>query len=187
MAGKEHKEFAVTKTVTLTDSTDHPVQMPLVDGTLGPACIDIGNLYRETGHFTFDPGFAATAACKSAITFIDGDKGVLLYRGYPIEQLAEKSRFLEVAYLLLEGELPTAVQMAKFEDTVTHHTMMHESLKNFLHGFHYDAHPMAMLCASIASLSAFYHDTTNNEDPDQRKLAAIRLIAKLPKIGRAHV
>ena len=172
------------KNATLT-AADRSVSLPLVEGSQGPSCIDIGSLYRETGHFTFDPGFAATAACKSAITFIDGDKGVLLYRGYPIEQLAEKSRFLEVAYLLLEGELPTAVQMAKFEDTVTHHTMMHESLKNFLHGFHYDAHPMAMLCASIASLSAFYHDTTNNEDPDQRKLAAIRLIAKLPTIAAA--
>ena len=162
------------KNATLT-AADRSVSLPLVEGSQGPSCIDISPLYRETGHFTFDPGFAATAACKSAITFIDGDKGVLLYRGYPIEQLAEKSRFLEVAYLLLEGELPTAREMAKFEDAVTHHTMMHESVKNFLHGFHYDAHPMAMLCAAIASLSAFYHDTIDNEDPAQRK------------IGRAHV
>ena len=164
---------------------DRSASLPLVEGSQGPGCVDIAPLYRETGHFTFDPGFAATAACKSAITFIDGEKGVLLYRGYPIEQLAEKSRFLEVAYLLLEGELPNAARMAEFEDAVTHHTMMHESLKNFLRGFHYDAHPMAMLCASIASLSAFYHDTTNNEDPEQRKLAAIRLIAKLPTIAAA--
>jgi len=170
--------------VTLT-TPDHSVSLPLVEGSQGPSCVDIASLYRETGHFTFDPGFAATAACKSAITFIDGEKGVLLYRGYPIEQLAEKSRFLEVAYLLLEGELPSAEQMHAFEDQVTHHTMMHESVKNFLHGFHYDAHPMAMLCASVASLSAFYHDTTDNEDPAQRKLAAIRLIAKMPTLAAA--
>ena len=170
--------------VTLT-TPDHSVSLPLVEGSQGPSCIDIAPLYKETGHFTFDPGFAATAACKSAITFIDGEKGVLLYRGYPIEQLAEQSRFLEVAYLLLEGELPNAEQMHAFEDQVTHHTMMHESVKNFLHGFHYDAHPMAMLCASVASLSAFYHDTTDNSDPAQRKLAAIRLIAKMPTLAAA--
>lgn len=174
-----------SKTVTLTDAADRSVQLPLVDGTLGPACIDISDLYKETGHFTYDPGFAATAACKSAITFIDGEKGVLLYRGYPIEQLAEKSSFLEVAYLLLEGELPTPKQFGAFEDQVTHHTMMHESLKYFLHGFHHDAHPMAMLCGAIASLSAFYHDHLDNDDPAQRKLAAIRLIAKMPTIAAA--
>ena len=185
MGRKEHEEFAVTKTVTLTDGADHSVQMPLVDGTLGPACIDIGKLYKETGHFTYDPGFAATAACKSAITFIDGEKGVLLYRGYPIEQLAEKSSFLEVAYLLLEGELPTPAQFGAFEDAVTHHTMMHESLKSFLHGFHHNAHPMAILCGAIASLSAFYHDNLDITDPSQRKLAAIRLIAKTPTIAAA--
>ncbi len=170
--------------ITLT-AADRSVSLPLVHGSLGPSCIDIAALYRDTGHFTYDPGYAATASCKSAITYIDGDKGVLLYRGYPIEQLAEQSRFLEVAYLLLEGELPTVAQMTKFEDAVTHHTMMHESLKNFLHGFHYDAHPMAMLCASIASLSAFYHDTLDINDPAQRKLAAIRLIAKMPTIAAA--
>ncbi|MBS0383596.1 MAG: citrate synthase [Proteobacteria bacterium] len=159
--------------------------LPLVEGSQGPSCIDITNLYRETGHFTFDPGFGATGSCKSAITFIDGEKGVLLYRGYPIEQLAQKSNFLEVAYLLLEGELPNAAQFTEFEHAITHHTMMHESVKNFLHGFHYDAHPMAMLCASIASLSAFYHDTANPNDPEQRKLAAIRLIAKMPTIAAA--
>jgi len=173
-----------SNTVTLNDA-DRSAQLPLVEGTLGPACIDIAGLYKDTGHFTYDPGFAATAACKSAITYIDGDQGVLLYRGYPIEQLAEKSSFLEVAYLLLEGELPTAAQFGAFEDQVTHHTMMHEAVKNFLHGFHYDAHPMAMLCAAIASLSAFYHDTNDNEDAGQRKLAAIRMIAKMPTIAAA--
>jgi len=174
----------VSKTVSLT-SADHAAQLPLVEGTLGPSCIDIGGLYKDTGHFTYDPGFAATAACKSAITYIDGEKGVLLYRGYPIEQLAEKSNFLEVAYLLLEGELPSPAQFGAFEDQVTHHTMMHESLKYFLHGFHHDAHPMAMLCGAIASLSAFYHDNLDNDDPAQRKLAAIRLIAKMPTIAAA--
>ena len=169
---------------TLT-TADRSVSLPLVEGTQGPSCIDVASLYHETGHFTFDPGFGATAACKSAITFIDGEKGILLYRGYPIEQLAEKSRFLEVAYLLLEGELPTAAQMSDFEHAVTHHTMMHEAVRNFLRGFHYDAHPMAMLCASIASLSAFYHDTNDNNDPAQRKLAAIRLIAKMPTLAAA--
>ncbi|TAN08458.1 MAG: citrate synthase [Rhodanobacteraceae bacterium] len=170
--------------VTLT-TADKSVSLPLVEGSQGPSCIDIASIYRATGHFTFDPGFAATAACKSAITFIDGEKGVLLYRGYPIEQLAAKSRFLEVAYLLLEGELPTPAQMHAFEDQVTHHTMMHESLKHFLRGFHYDAHPMAMLAATVASLSAFYHDAENPEDPAQRKLAAIRLIAKMPTLAAA--
>ncbi|MGH8152756.1 MAG: citrate synthase [Rhodanobacteraceae bacterium] len=164
---------------------DHSISLPLVEGSQGPSCVDISSLYRDSGHFTFDPGFAVTASCKSAITFIDGEKGVLLYRGYPIEQLAERSRFLEVAYLLLEGELPNKPQMASFEHDVTHHTMMHESLKNFLNGFHYDAHPMAMLAATVASLSAFYHDAANPEDPAQRKLAAIRLIAKMPTLAAA--
>ncbi|MEO7149694.1 MAG: citrate synthase [Rhodanobacteraceae bacterium] len=178
------KESSVPKTITLT-AADRATQLPLVDGTLGPSCIDIGTLYQDTGHFTYDPGFAATAACKSAITYIDGEKGILLYRGYPIEQLAEKSSFLEVAYLLLESELPNPQQFSAFEDQVTHHTMMHESLKYFLRGFHHDAHPMAMLCGSIASLSAFYHDTLDINDPAQRKLAAIRLIAKMPTIAAA--
>jgi citrate synthase len=179
------KEFPVpNQNVTLT-AAERSVTLPLVEGSQGPSCVDISSLYRETGHFTFDPGFAATASCKSAITFIDGEKGVLLYRGYPIEQLAERSSFLEVAYLLLEGELPTQAEMTKFEHAVTHHTMMHESLKNFLHGFHYDAHPMAMMCASIASLSAFYHDTLDIQDPAQRRLAAVRLLAKMPTIAAA--
>ncbi|HEX7324630.1 MAG TPA: citrate synthase [Rhodanobacteraceae bacterium] len=171
-------------TVSLTVA-DRSVSLPLVEGSQGPSCIDIASVYRETGHFTFDPGFAATASCKSAITFINGEKGILLYRGYPIEQLAEKSRFLEVAYLLMYGELPTSSQMNVFEDEVTHHTMIHESLKRFLTGFHYDAHPMAMLCAMVASLSAFYHDAANPEDPEQRHLAAVRLIAKMPTLAAA--
>jgi citrate synthase len=181
------KEYAVSdKTVKLTDeSSNKSTELPLVEPTMGPACVDISSLYKDTGHFTFDPGFAATASTKSAITFIDGDKGVLLYRGYPIEQLAENSSFLEVAYLLLNGELPGADEFETFEHHVTHHSMMHESLKNYFRGFHHDAHPMAMLCGAIASLSAFYHDDLEIEDPAQRKMAAIRLIAKMPTIAAA--
>ena len=174
------------KTVLLTDNASEKTStLPLVSGSLGEAAIDIGKLHKDLGYFTFDPGFVSTAATRSAITFIDGDKGVLLYRGYPIEQLAKNSNFLEVAYLLINGELPNATAFKAFEHEVTHHTMMHESLKNFLHGFHYDAHPMAMLCGSIASLSAFYHDTLDINDPEQRRLAAIRLIAKMPTIAAA--
>ncbi|HSX65731.1 MAG TPA: citrate synthase, partial [Pseudoxanthomonas sp.] len=134
---------------------------------------------------TYDSGFTATASCKSAITYIDGDNGVLLYRGYPIEQLAKQSSFLEVAYLLMNGELPTKAEFDAFDHEVTHHTMMHESLKNFLGGFRYDAHPMAMLAGTVASLSAFYHDTLDLEDPEQRRLAAIRLLAKMPTLAAA--
>lgn len=170
--------------VTL-NAGDKSVALPVLKPTLGNDCIDIARLTKETGLFTYDSGFTATASCKSAITYIDGDKGVLLYRGYPIEQLAAKSSFLEVAYLLMNGELPNAAEFAAFEDEVTHHTMMHESLKNFLGGFHYDAHPMAMLAGTVASLSAFYHDTLDLEDPEQRRLAAIRLLAKMPTLAAA--
>ncbi len=161
------------------------VELPVLKPTLGNDCVDVSRLTRETGLFTYDSGFTATASCKSAITYIDGEKGVLLYRGYPIEQLAEKSSFLEVAYLLMNGELPTREEFAKFEHDVTHHTMMHESLKNFLHGFHYDAHPMAMLAGTVASLSAFYHDTLDLDDPAHRRQAAIRLLAKVPTLAAA--
>ena len=161
------------------------VELPVLKPTLGNDCVDVSRLTRETGLFTYDSGFTATASCKSAITYIDGDKGVLLYRGYPIEQLAEKSSFLEVAYLLMNGELPTREEFAKFEHDVTHHTMMHESLKNFLHGFRYDAHPMAMLAGTVASLSAFYHDTLDLDDPAHRRQAAIRLLAKVPTLAAA--
>ena len=170
--------------VTL-NAGDKSVSLPVLRPTLGNDCVDISKLTRETGLFTYDSGFTATASCKSAITYIDGDNGVLLYRGYPIEQLAQHSSFLEVAYLLMNGELPSPGEFSKFEHEVTHHTMMHESLKNFLNGFHYDAHPMAMLAASVASLSAFYHDTLDLEDPEQRRLAAIRLLAKMPTLAAA--
>ncbi|MBP6798177.1 MAG: citrate synthase [Luteimonas sp.] len=161
------------------------VELPVLKPTLGNDCVNIARLTKETGLFTYDPGFTATASCKSAITYIDGDNGVLLYRGYPIEQLAQRSSFLEVAYLLMNGELPTKAEFGRFEDEVTHHTMMHESLKNFLNGFHYDAHPMAMLAGTVASLSAFYHEKLDLEDPEQRRQAAIRLLAKMPTLAAA--
>ena len=169
----------------ILNAGDKSVSLPVLRPTLGNDCVDISKLTRETGLFTYDSGFTATASCKSAITYIDGDNGVLLYRGYPIEQLAQHSSFLEVAYLLMNGELPSPGEFSKFEHEVTHHTMMHESLKNFLNGFHYDAHPMAMLAASVASLSAFYHDTLDLNDPEQRRQAAIRLIAKVPTLAAA--
>lgn len=170
--------------VTL-NAGDKSVVLPVLKPTLGNDCVDISKLTKETGLFTYDSGFTATASCKSAITYIDGDNGVLLYRGYPIERLAEKSSFLEVSYLLMNGELPTADEFKKFDHEVTHHTMMHESLKNFLGGFRHDAHPMAMLAGSVASLSAFYHDTLDLNDPEQRRQAAIRLIAKVPTLAAA--
>ena len=174
-----------TSVKLVDESTKQSTELPLISGTMGPSCVDVSALYKNTGHFTYDPGFASTASTKSAITFIDGEKGVLLYRGYPIEQLAAQSNFLEVSYLLLNGSLPKPEEFKAFEHEVSHHTMMHESLKNFFQGFHHDAHPMAMLAASVASLSAFYHDDLSVEDPADRKLAAIRLIAKMPTIAAA--
>lgn len=170
--------------VTL-NAGDKSVVLPVLKPTLGNDCIDIAKLPKETGCFTYDPGFTATAACKSAITYIDGDAGVLLYRGYPIEQLAKQSSFLEVAYLLMNGELPNKAQFDAFDHEVAHHTMMHEAFKNFLGGFRHDAHPMAMLVGMIGSMASFYHNTLDLEDPEQRRLAAIRLIAKVPTIAAA--
>ena len=164
---------------------DKSIAMPVLHPTLGQPCVDIAKLPKETGCFTYDPGFGATASCKSAITYIDGDAGVLLYRGYPIEQLAEKSSFTEVAYLLMHGELPNALQLSGFEHEVTHHSMMHEAFRTFLYGFRHDAHPMAMLTGMLGSLASFYHNDLNIEDPEQRRLAAIRLIAKIPTIAAA--
>ena len=164
---------------------DKSVTLPVQHPVLGAPCIDIARLPKETGCFTYDPGFTATASCKSAITYIDGDEGVLLYRGYPIEQLAEKSSFLEVAYLLMNGELPSAGEFDKFEHEVTHHTMMHEAYKSFLGGFRHDAHPMAMLVGMLGSMASFYHNDLDIDDPEQRRLAAIRLIAKVPTIAAA--
>jgi citrate synthase len=158
---------------------DYPVRA----GSIGPEVIDIRKLYGNTGRFTFDPGFTSTAACESKITYIDGDEGVLLHRGYPIEQLAEQSSFLEVAYLLLNGELPNQKEHDEFRYLITRHTMVHEQLATFYRGFRRDAHPMAIMCGVVGALSAFYHDSTDIHDPKQREIACHRLIAKMPTIA----
>ncbi|RMF66495.1 MAG: citrate synthase [Alphaproteobacteria bacterium] len=158
-------------------------ELPVLDGTLGPSVIDIRSLYKQSGMFTYDPGFTATASCESKITFIDGEKGELLYRGYPIEQLAERSDFMEVAYLLLFGELPTAKQKAQFVHDVTYHTMVHEQISFFYRGFRRDAHPMAVMVGVVGALAAFYHDSIDITDPHQRLIASYRLIAKMPTIA----
>ena len=178
------KKTTNRKTVTVTDNvTGKSSDMPMLDGTIGPQVIDIRKLYSDLGHFTFDPGFTATGSCESKITYIDGDKGELLYRGYPIEQLADKSDFMEVCYLLLYGELPTRDQKDNFVRTVTRHTMVHEQLTRFFSGFRRDAHPMAVMCGVVGALSAFYHDSTDISDPHQRMVASHRLIAKMPTIA----
>jgi citrate synthase len=175
---------AKSETVTLTDnSTGTQVTLPLISGSVGPKVIDIRKLYAETGHFTFDPGYTSTGSCESKITYIDGDNGVLLYRGIPIEELAEHSDFPETCYLLLNGELPTAAEKSKFERDITMHTMVHEQLSTFYRGFRRDAHPMAVMCGVVGALSAFYHDSTDIHDPAQRKIASYRLIAKMPTIA----
>ena len=162
------------------------VELPVLSGTAGPNVIDIRKLYAEADVFTYDPGFTSTASCESKITFIDGDAGVLLHRGYPIEQLAENSSFLEVCYLLLHGELPNAKEFAEFEHNITYHTMVHEQFDRFFQGFRRDAHPMAIMVGAVGALSAFYHDSTNIDDPEQRMISSHRLIAKMPTIaGRA--
>ncbi|MGI5014009.1 MAG: citrate synthase, partial [Janthinobacterium lividum] len=158
------------------------VDMPIYKGTIGPDVIDIRKLYGQTGKFTYDPGFMSTAACNSSITYIDGDKGELLYRGYPIEQLAVNCDFLETCYLLLNGELPNAAQKAEFENTVTRHTMIHEQMQFFFRGFRRDAHPMSVLVGTVGALASFYHDSLDINDPKQREISAIRLIAKLPTL-----
>ncbi|TMG84156.1 MAG: citrate (Si)-synthase [Betaproteobacteria bacterium] len=171
------------RNATLTFDDGSPsVTFPVMPGTIGPDVVDIRTLYGKTGKFTYDPGFLSTAACASKITYIDGDKGELLYRGYPIEQLAVQCDFLEVCYLLLQGELPTAQQKAEFVNTVTQHTMVHEQMSAFFRGFRRDSHPMAMLVGVVGSLSAFYHDSLDISDPYHRHVSAIRLIAKLPTL-----
>ena len=171
-------------TVTITlDGTNRSTSLPLLSGSLGPNVVDIRKLYGDLGIFTYDPGYGATASCESRITYIDGDAGVLLYRGYPIEQLAEKSDFVEVAYLLMYGDLPTAAQLEEFRKGVTYHTMVHEQLRRFFDGFRRDAHPMAVLCGVVGALAAFYHDNLDINDPHQREIAAFRLIAKVPTIA----
>jgi citrate synthase len=176
------KTGANTKTGQLSVG-DKNWSFPVYDGTVGPSVVDISKLYGSSGMFTYDPGFTSTASCESKITYIDGDEGILLYRGYPIEQLAEHGDFLETCYLLLYGELPTAGQKADFDRRVTNHTMVHEQMSRFFQGFRRDAHPMAVMVGSVGALSAFYHDSTDISDPHQRLVASIRMIAKMPTLA----
>ena len=169
-----------TATITLDGKT---IDLPVHHGTTGPDVVDIRKLYAEADVFTFDPGFTSTAACESGITYIDGDAGELLYRGYPIEQLAEQSSHLEVCYLLLYGELPTPAQLADFEGRVTRHTMVHEQMHYFFRGFRRDSHPMATMVGVVGAMSAFYHDSLDINDEWHREVSAIRMIAKLPTIA----
>ncbi|MCP3661625.1 MAG: citrate synthase [Gammaproteobacteria bacterium] len=173
------------KTMTLSSEDGRSIELPIITGTEGDPVVDIARLNSGMGVFTYDPGFVATASCRSAITFIDGDKGILRYRGYPIEQLAEKSSFLEVAHLLLYGDLPTPGELTRFEDIIRNHTMINERLKDFFNGFHYDAHPMAVMVGVVGSLSAFYHDSLDIHNPRHREISAHRLIAKMPTIAAA--
>ena len=170
---------------TLTSPDGKTTELPVRRGSIGPEVIDIGKLYQEQGVFTFDPGFVSTGSCDSDITFIDGDKGMLMYRGYPVEQLAGKSNFIEVAFLLLYGDLPTADQLAKFDESIGRHTMLNEGMLRFFNGFRYDAHPMAVLSAVVGSMSAYYHDTMDVNDPHAREVFSHRILAKLPTIAAA--
>ncbi|WP_417524807.1 citrate synthase [Marinovum sp.] len=170
------------KTANLTIG-DQSYELPIHSPTVGPDVLDIRKLYSQAGVFTYDPGFTSTAACDSTITYIDGEEGVLLHRGYPIDQLAGKSHYLEVCFLLLYGNLPTATELEDFESRVTHHTMLHEQMQYFFRGFRRDAHPMAIMVGVVGAMSAFYHDSTDISDPWQREVASIRLIAKMPTIA----
>jgi citrate synthase len=182
MNAQDGKMSDANRTATLLINNKQ-TQMPVRSGSIGPDVVDVGRLYRDTGCFTYDPGFTSTANCSSKITYIDGDEGVLLYRGYPIDQLAEKSNFVEVCYLLLNGELPTKAEFEKFRHTITHHTMVHEQMTRFYTGFRRDAHPMAVMCGVVGALSAFYHDSTDIHDPKHRMVASHRMIAKMPTIA----
>ena len=170
------------KAATLTID-NQAIELPIITGTVGPDVIDIRKLYAQTDHFTFDPGFTSTASCESQLTYIDGDEGILLHRGYSIEQLSEESSFMEVSYLLLNGELPSKAELNDFTYTISRHTMLHEQLAQFYRGFRRDAHPMAIMCGVVGALSAFYHDSTDISDPHQRTVASHRLIAKMPTIA----
>ena len=170
------------KSATLTIDGKE-IDLPIFSPTTGPDVIDIRKLYAQAGVFTYDPGFTSTASCDSTITFIDGDKGELLHRGYPIDQLAEKSHYLEVCYLLLYGELPSPKELEDFESRVTNHTMIHEQMMYLFRGFRRDAHPMAIMTGVVGAMSAFYHDSTDITDPWQREVASIRMIAKMPTIA----
>ncbi|MFZ5791995.1 MAG: citrate synthase [Pseudomonadota bacterium] len=177
-------DIQLTNTVTVTDNrSGKSFDLPIRDGTLGPSVIDVTKLYGEHGFFTYDPGFGSTGSCESKITYIDGENGILLYRGYPIEELAEHSDFLEVCYLLLQGELPNAQQKRDFEHHITYHTMLHEQINSIYRGFRRDAHPMAVMVGVVGALSAFYHDSLDISDARQREIASHRLIAKMPTIA----
>ncbi len=167
----------------INDATGDKYSLPVVHGSIGPSVIDVRRLYADTGYFTYDPGYTSTGSCESALTYIDGEEGVLLHRGYPIEELAEQSSFLEVAYLLLYGDLPNRKEKSEFVHGITYHTMVHEQLINFYRGFRRDAHPMAIMCGVVGALSAFYHDSTDINDPRARMVASYRLIAKMPTIA----
>src|SRR5579871_1359139 len=175
-----NKSFELKNSATGTTTA-----LPVRAGTLGPEVLDIANIYKDQGVFTFDPAFGVTASCESKITYIDGDAGVLLYRGYPVEQLAEKSSFMEVAYLLIYGELPATRELQTFSNNISRHTMINESLLRFFNGFHHDAHPMAMVSAVVASMSAFYHDSMDIHEPRHREIFSHRIIAKIPTIAAA--
>jgi citrate synthase len=176
--------YETAKTVKLVDSdAGKEWEFPVYKGTVGPDVIDVRSLYGQTGFFTFDPGYASTGSCRSEITYIDGDAGVLLHRGYPIDDLADNCSFLEVAYLLLNGDLPDKEQLHTFETTITYHTMVHEQVSRFFTGFRRDAHPMAIMCGVVGALSAFYHDSTDINDAHQRLVASHRLIAKMPTLA----
>src|SRR6195952_613249 len=171
----------VKATLSFSDGSPN-MDLPIYKGTIGPDVIDIRKLYAQTGKFTYDPGFLSTASCNSTITYIDGDKGELLYRGYPIEQLAENCDYMETCYLLLKGELPNATEKVDFTKLVTNHTMVNEQMQFFLRGFRRDAHPMAIMTGLVGAMSAFYHDSTDIHNPEHREIAAIRLIAKMPTL-----
>ena len=174
------------KTVTVTDNqTGKSIQLPIREASQGPDAVDIGQFFRKLGYFTYDPGFFSTASCHSSLTYLEGQQGLLQYRGYPIEQLAEQSSFIEVAHLMLYGELPNQGQLDDFRKIIVHHSMLNEALKGFFHGFYHDAHPMAIMVGVVGSLSAFYHDSTDITNPVHREIAAHRMIAKMPSIAAA--
>lgn len=180
----EKTKAVPAKTFTMTDDqSGKSWQFPVIDGTTGPSVVDIRNMYAETGHFTFDPSFMSTGSCKSRITYIDGDEGILMHRGYRIEELAKHSTYMEVCYLMLYGDLPTEDQLKDFTKNITYHTMVHEQINYFYRGFRRDAHPMAVMCGIVGALSAFYHDSLDIHDPQQREISAHRLIAKIPTLA----
>jgi citrate synthase len=171
-------------TITLTDNaTGKQIELPILRGAKGPPTVDVRSLYKELGYFTYDPGFMSTASCSSGITYIDGDQGILMYRGYPIEVLAEHSNYLEVCYLLLNGELPSREELDEFTHIIQEHTMLHEALRNFYNGFRHDAHPMAIMVGIVGALSAFYQDSTDVHNAKHREISAFRMIAKMPTIA----